>query len=331
VHPPSALEAATTTALFTPSASLGPACGRAGAAVEGEEEARDEDANGDEFQGVQDLEKVVVVMRVALLGTTMGRVWSTMVGCCSRALWSIRTLRSIRSSWSVWTLWSVWARWFVVTRRTRRTVRTIMRLSMVGRSIVRPSMVGRTIMRLSMVGGTIVRPSMVGRTIMRISMVGRTTARPSMVGTIMRLPMGRTAMWRMARGEMAEGDVMWSPSRQVWVSMVPMGMISMTMMFMGVVPLSVPPLAVAVVAVMVMVMMMATMELRIDLMGCAAHLMMKGLEDALQAIAVSHANFRFGLPMPTDALLLLGNMILKLIKLLDHEVKLGNLVVQVWL
>jgi hypothetical protein len=311
VHPPSALEAATTTALFTPSASLGPVCGRAGAAVEGEEEARDEDANGDEFQGVQDLEKVVVVMRVALLGTTMGRVWSTMVGCCSRALWSIRTLWSIRASWSVWTLWSVWARWFVVTRRTRRTVR----------SIVRPSMVGRTIMRLSMVG----------RTIMRLSMVGRTIVRPSMVGTIMRLPMGRTAMWRMVRGEMAEGDVMWSPSRQVWVSMVPMGMISITMMFMGVVPLSVPPLAVAVVAVTVMVMMMATMELRIDLMGCAAHLMMKGLEDALQAIAVSHANFRFGLPMPTDALLLLCNMILKLIKLVDHEVKLGNLVVQVWL
>jgi hypothetical protein len=265
--------------------------------VEGEEEAGGEDANGDELQGVQDFEKAVVVVTVALLGTTMGRGWSSVVGCCSRALWSIRAIWPVWTFWSIWTLWSVWARWFVVTGRARRTVRTIMRLSMVGRAIVGPSMVGRAIMRL---------------------------------------PMGRTAMWRMVRGEMAKGDMMWSPSRQVWVSMVPMGMISMTMMFLGVVsmsvvPLPVPPLAVAVMAVVVMVMVMATMELRIDLMGCAAHLMMKGLEDALQAITIAHADLRFGLPMPMDALLLFCNMILKLIELLDHEVELGNLVVQVWL
>jgi hypothetical protein len=156
------------------------------------------------------------------------------------------------------------------------------------------------------------------RMIMRLFMVGR---------TIIRLPMGRTAMWRMVRGETAEGDVVWSPSRQMWVSMVSMGMISMTMMFMSVVSMSVIPFPVPPLAVAVVMMVMSTMELRIDLMGSAAHLMMKGLEDALQAIAVPHADFRFGLPMPTDALLLLGNMILKLIKLLDHEVELGNLVV----
>lgn len=57
--------------------------------------------------------------------------------------------------------------------------------------------------------------------------------------------------------------------------------------------------------------------------------MTKGIEDALQGIAVTHMDFRFGLSMSTDALLLLGNKILELIELLDHEVELGNIVVKV--
>lgn len=283
--PPRAVEAATAMTLFAPSTSVCASRSRAGAAVDHEDEAGDDNASDEEFEEVQAPDEAWRAMtgKITVLEVDCVWWWTTLslTSISSAEAWNWSSsdtsmFTNASESWEFWGGRGVWQEWFIWEERLNRLWKAV-----------------RPIMRLSRV-----------RPIMRLSMVR----------AIMGLSMRRSTMWWVVRrGEATDWE------RVVWSSPVGWAWVWVCVISFSVFVVTTSMVAMRMVAMLSLAVMampsVPSMNLLEDLASCTANLMMNSLEDALQAIAVSDPGLTVEGAMLSDGLPFLGNQILELLEL----------------